>query len=512
MVPITLRSGVNQLPLYTWSDRECCLPSGATRATLETSLVPGLEVGTFLLFEEVLGPRTGAGADADPEHRHVVRLTSVEAVTDPLNGTDLVEIAWDEADALPFPLCISGRTDDAHGAQYIEAISLARGNVVPADHGLSLTTGESLGTVGAEARLFRPHLQKAPLTHAVTLPREGDGSTPPAAEFDQYDPSEALPQIHLRSQLATTSLRWDPQRDLLSSDRFATEFVAEIDDEGIAHLRFGDGTQGREPAEGSQFSAVYRIGNGRAGNVGRDTLTRVVTSQTGIVRVRNPLSATGGRDPEDPEQVRRYAPQAFRVQQRAVTELDYASVAERHPEVQRAAATFRWTGSWYTVFVTIDRRRGRLVDVDFELELRRHLNFFRMAGYDLEVDPPRFVPLELLLQVCVKPDYERSEVRRELLEVFSNRTLPDGRQGFFHPDLWTFGQPLYLSRLYAAAATVEGVESAEVTIFKRWAREEVPDEFEKGVMKMDRLEIVRLDNDPSFQENGLIEFELEGGR
>jgi hypothetical protein len=70
------------------------------------------------------------------------------------------------------------------------------------------------------------------------------------------------------------------------------------------------------------------------------------------VKVRNPLSARGGQDPEPIAHAKLLAPVAFRTQERAVTEDDYAAAAERHPDVQRAAATRRWTGSWYTMFIT----------------------------------------------------------------------------------------------------------------------------------------------------------------
>ena len=43
----------------------------------------------------------------------------------------------------------------------------------------------------------------------------------------------------------------------------------------------------------------------------------------------------GGVEPESVDRVRVDAPEAFRVQQRAVTEADYSEVAQRHPEVQR---------------------------------------------------------------------------------------------------------------------------------------------------------------------------------
>ena len=68
------------------------------------------------------------------------------------------------------------------------------------------------------------------------------------------------------------------------------------------------------------------------------------------------LPARGGADPEPMQQVRLDAPQAFRAQERAVTEADYAAAAQRHSGVQRAACTRRWTGMFHTMFITVDRR------------------------------------------------------------------------------------------------------------------------------------------------------------
>ena len=197
----------------------------------------------------------------------------------------------------------------------------------------------------------------------------------------------------------------------------------------------------------------------------------------------NPLPAVGGVDPEAMEQVRQFAPQAFRVQERAVTPADYVEVTQRRADVQRAAATLRWTGSWYTAFVTADRAGGLAVDDRFESDLRGYLNRYRLAGYDLEINGPIFVPLELALLVCVKPDHFRSDVKQALLRTFSNQTLPDGRRGFFHPDNFTFGQPLYLSRIYEAALAVDGVDSVEVQKFQRWGKtpqQELADERADG--------------------------------
>ena len=93
---VTLREACNEIPFHTWTDRGCCLSKGATRATLRHAPIPDLQPGVLLLLEEVVGPKTGAAADADPKHRHVVRLSEVETGSDPLDGTPIFEVARQE--------------------------------------------------------------------------------------------------------------------------------------------------------------------------------------------------------------------------------------------------------------------------------------------------------------------------------------------------------------------------------------------------------------------------------
>ncbi len=499
---LTLRRTHNRISFYTWSDSECCLPRGSTRATLlDSSTEPlQLEAGQVLIFEEVRSPTTGAEADADPSLRHAVLLTRVTPKVDRLDGTPIVEIAWAGADALPFPVCVSALIRGPQGNLPVADVSVARGNVVLADHGRTYVDEPLLPPLAPEDAPYRPRLARVPLTYRGPIDRTSAAATM----------RRELRTVRPWVELLGDGLTWSPQYDLLSSDRFRPEFVVEMEADGVAHLRFGDGVLGRRPTEGAQFSATYRVGNGQVGNVGAEAITRVVLAGSGIARVRNPLAATGGTDPEPTEQARLFAPQAFRVQERAVTEADYAEVTGRHPEVQQAVATIRWTGSWYTVFVTVDRKGGLPVDADFEEELRAHLERYRIAGYDLEVSAPVFVPLDLLLRVCAKPGYFRSNVKRALLIALSSRALPGGGRGFFHPDNFTFAQPVYLSRIYQAAMAVPGVASVEVLRFQRWGQ--APNqEIDSGVLKLGALEVARLDNDPNFPENGKLEIVVEGG-
>lgn len=257
--------------------------------------------------------------------------------------------------------------------------------------------------------------------------------------------------------------------------------------------------------------ARYRIGSGRAGNVGAGTIAHAVTIEPNVLAVRNPLAARGGVEIEDAATVRRRAPQAFRRQERAVTPADYAEVTERHPGVQRAAATLRWTGSWHTVFVTVDRVGALPVDAGFEETIAQHVDRYRMAGHDTEFNDPVHVSLEIDLLVCVLPTHFRSHVKAGLLQVLGNGALPDGRRGLFHPDNLTFGQTVYLSPIYAVARQVAGVASVQVTRFQRQGTED-PVSLAEGFMTLGRLEIPRLDNDPNFPERGVLRLTLFGGK
>ena len=540
----------NEMAFYTWGEAQCCLPVGATKATLKDDATKRLRLrpGDVLIFEERRGPLTGQSADADPNHRQAVRLTTVNPaaalvlqggleadrtpgaiVTDPLNDQPIVEIAWAAEDALRFPVCLSAITDAAHGAEKVEGISVALGNIVLVDHGLTIE-GEVLGAVpqpivflapggeGTRCQLaapmavpprFTPILKERPLTQAAPL----DPAAPSATASLRWPVTAVLPAISLTGASNGTPAIWTPVRDLLASRPDDREFVVEVETDLAAALRFGDDRHGRRPDSGTGFSATYRVGNGSRGNVGADALVHFVADNVAgaIAAVRNPLAAVGGAEPESLEDVRQRAPSAFRTQERAVTPADYAEVTERNPQIQQAAATLRWTGSWRTVFITADRVGGAQVDAGFEQDLRQFVEPYRMAGQDLEVDAPRPVPLEITLRVCVKPDHFRSDVRAALQQIFSKDTLPDGRRGVFHPDNFTFGQPVYLSQIYAAAQAVDGVASVDVTQFERQGRPD-PQAFADGVLKFARLEIPRLDNDPNFPERGAFHLTMEGGK
>lgn len=561
----------SKIHFYTWGNKECCLPRGTTRATLIGELVkdedgepekppckpdkvPGfdgdpsdqsapqqgvvrdsshpklhLNPGDVLVFEEVVGPETGHSGDADPKHRHAVRLTQVEAGIDPLNDQPVIEIVWAAEDALPFPLCLSSLGPPPE-CEIIENVSIAWGNVILVDHGQtrdedlgSVPVGESVECCKGEGVLadtvvipgyYRPHLQYVPLTFSQPL-----APYMPASKALKQDVRQALPQIVLNgiSPQAGDS-EWVPRPDLLASGRDDQHFVAEIDNDGRAHLRFGDDESGEKPDAGTTFHATYRIGNGLKGNVGAEAISHMVLRKTRLsgisLEVRNPLPAQGGTAPEPMAEVKLYAPHRFRKDlQRAITADDYTAIVEREfkEKVQRAAAKLRWTGSWYEVLVAVDPFGQEEADSELLDAITKRLHRYRRMGHDLVVKSARRVPLDIEMLVCVLPNYLRGHIKAALLDLFSNRILPDGRKGFFHPDNLTFGEGIYLSKLVAIAVAVEGIESVRVTRLQRF-NEPANREIENGVLPLGPFEIARLDSDPSFPENGKLTLDVRGGR
>ena len=548
--PIELYEAHNSIGVYAWGDTECCLPMGATVATLRDGWtveddapvrrLRHLKPGDYLLFEEVIGPKTGNPADADPRHRQVVRLISVRDSEDPLFTTTagdeerpqpVVEVAWAVEDALTFPLCVSVRLP-APDCTLVDDVSVARGNVILVDHGAQAGP-QDLGTVGVAeevgececgdamvevsrvAARFGPVLEGVPLTFAAPVAPEL-----PASRALAQDPRLASAGIVSLTSVAEDgpAWRWEVREELLSSGAGDRHVVVEIDDDGRAHLRFGDGDSGRAPEPSSAFTVLYRVGNGPAGNIGADTVTGIGWRGKSVsganLRCRNPLPASGGRAAETLAEARLAAPGSIATTiERAITADDYAALARRDPEgrVQGAGAALRWTGSWYAAQVAIDPTGTDLPVEPLIDGIARRLRPYRRIGHDLDVRQATYVPMAIELQICVLPSYVRGQVEAALRDAFGAGVAASGRPGVFHPDRLTFGQAITSSRLIADAQSVPGVASARVLRLERLGEGD-RGEVAAGILQLAPLEVPQLGQDPSLPERGTLMLRMEGGR
>jgi hypothetical protein len=225
---------------------------------------------------------------------------------------------------------------------------------------------------------------------------------------------------------------------------------------------------------------------------------------------------TNGADAETAQHIQRMAPQAFRaVQYRAVLPADYEKAAETLPWVLKAGTSFRWTGSWLTVFTSVDPKAGTsaaanatLADQEQLIEL---LNRRRLAGYESYAPPPTLVSIDLQITVCVKTGWLSSDVEAGVLARLADAVQPDGTAGFFYADSFTFGTPLFRSNLEAAIQGVDGVKGVLDVQYRRRGASNLFQPLPQ-VLQFGSTEILRLVNDPDYPERGTIRVFAEGGR
>ncbi|MFI1044901.1 putative baseplate assembly protein [Streptomyces griseoruber] len=330
----------------------------------------------------------------------------------------------------------------------------------------------------------------------------------PASAALTQDPRAALPAVTVTAYApdGTPAGEWTPRRDLLTATPDTRAFVGEAEQDGRLALRFGDGVNGEPPPAGGRIAVRHRVGNGAAGNVGAEAIGHLVLCDGGddaVTLVRNPLPARGGTEPEALDEVRRLAPlQPHRVRLRAVTADDYAELASAVPGVQRAAADFRWTGTGQEVHVAVDALGTGAPGAKLLDRVAHTLDGVRRIGHDVVVRPATAVPVDLELKVCAAAGHQRGHVRDAV-----RRTV----LALFAPDAVTFGDPVRISRVVAAAAAVPGVTSVLVTRLRRLF---APDagELDDGLLRIGPLEVAQLEDDRDRPENGRLHIEIGGGR
>jgi hypothetical protein len=487
---------------YWWDDSRQCLLAGATKMWIQGQGF-GFSAGQNLLID------TAAQTTADPPTREIVQLASVTEQADPLFNVAITQLIWEQPLAYNHDLTrtvLAGNLVPAtQGRRYTETFAIDQ---TPVGTNVPLAIVRT-GPNNSPQYLYT--LQNPPLVW-LTQP---DGSTLPEIFVVEQPQSAALPPVNW--EFRSTLLDAEPFEDSYTLDPVSYIPLGQNSDSSVSYeyaggngstIRFGDDVFGEIPETGSVFRVTYRVGGGSAGNVAADSITTIGPGAGSLVlRVTNPFAAAGGMDAEPAEQVRSLAPQAFRaVQYRAVLPVDYQNAAETLPWVLRAGTTFRWTGSWFTIFTTADPEGTEQVTVDEQVQLINLLNRYRMAGYESYVPPPDYLAIDLYVTVCASPQAFQGDVETALVAA-----LNTSQTGFFYTDNFTFGTPLEPSALEAAIQSANGVAGVVSVKYR-----------ERGItpcwtcltqpLVVGPSQILRMDNDPSRPERGSLTVIVEGGK
>jgi hypothetical protein len=501
-----LRPGYGDpIPVIAPPGAAVTLAAGALSATLSGSF-PDFQTGDALCFDD------------DAGHREVVLLSAApQLVAGTGAGSAITVVQWSAATPI--------QADFGPGAV------VARGNLVLAAEGQTVVNevvrdaNSGPDDPGVRQRLPLAQEPLAYLDAATLATFAGPGAAAAAAAAAGF---AALSSRHVSTitlHVGDAPDVWQERSTLLDSGPTDRVFRVEIDNPGGATVVFGDGTFGLRPVTTARVAATYRVGGGSAGNVAADTLgvfdPAAQAANPWLIAVTNPLRATGGRDQEPLEHARRFGPPSVQTPLVAVTADDYRDAAQGYTDdlgqtpVRRASASLRWSGSWLMATLAVDHRDAAAVtDAALRGPLLASLDARRLVGSDVEVAAPSFVAVDLAVDLDLAPGFLPASVTQAVADAFSNRDLPGGRTGFFHPDNFSFGNRLDVSAVYAELMAVPGVAAARVVRLAR-LRSARPDQetavnLGQGYLAVGPNEILRLDNDRNFPENGTLTLQVSG--
>lgn len=526
-----------QIPVHAWSDEVETLPRGSNSAWVRVDGAPlQLEPGDFL----ILSPRPDPNnLSIDFAKRHLVRLVDVsDPIKDPVGGVegdvpkpiDVQQLTWHIDDATPHDLAIGHSRGDDSSAVFL-------GNIILADHGLSGIVRERLPLTPdrrAQADIDADlSLQNNPLKETIRGRRYRPSLTQKtiamrsapvdltlatsANEIFQGSQTRTLPDLKLiqkdPEQDNAEPIKWTAISSIIEADKDDRVFVADIESDGKVKIRFGDYGHGKPPPPNVYFEAHYGVGSGLEGNVGANVIRTVIARTAGQMPdgCWNPMPASGGRRPETAEQIRVNAPGSIQTQRRAITAADYAARTMDHVSVQRASARIVQTNSGEFVYIAVDRFGGGALEDQDISTLTAWIEPYRMMGHRISLQSPKFVPLELDLDVCVTSSLTKDRVIEGLKRRFSDQELGENEVGFFHPDRMTFGASIFASDVIAEAKREPNVVDVSITNIRR-QRHARPEAFQTGELSFASDEIPILENSRRRPDNGILRIQVKEAR
>jgi hypothetical protein len=171
--------------------------------------------------------------------------------------------------------------------------------------------------------------------------------------------------------------------------------------------------------------------------------------------------------------------------------------------VQPAGATTRWTGSWLTTFVTPDPLGSLSLSQARRDALEDLVDRVRQAGHEVHVSDPVFMDLDLEIAICIEAGAYFGQVQERVVRALTGPARFVDPPWFFHPDNFSFGDPLWRAELEAAVAAVPGVLAVEAMRIRRRGETDFS-AFTASRIEVAGDRIVRLRNDPGKPDQGSL--------
>lgn len=307
------------------------------------------------------------------------------------------------------------------------------GNVIAASRGESVVD-EVLGS-GDAARVFQAfQLRKSPLTY-LNDPAAPDGR---------------------RSTLSVrvNGFLWTEVASFFGAGPQDEVYIVRQNDQQETTLTFGDGQTGaRLPTGINNVTATYRFGAGSA-KPPAGAIAQLAKPVPGLRRVVSPVAAGGGKDSDQPDEIRTNAPNSALLLGRAISLPDFEALAREFGGVVNAQATWAWD----------ERQQRAVVKVWFIADggdIAQALQAFLIGQADphtplVATAAIAQTPSNLVINLGLDPRADSEWV----LEAV-RQTLTDNQTGLLALAQIPIGRPLFRSQLFAAILGVAGTQSVQ---------------------------------------------------
>jgi hypothetical protein len=316
-----------------------------------------------------------------------------------------------------------------------------------------LAVGSATKPDGSPDPNFKMAIDAIAVTEGRSIVNEvigvSDGS--PNQQLQLAQPRVLAGSLQIVTQTSPPTAPWTQRDTLAFSIATDRDFTAQVDENDVTTVLFGDGRYGQIPPAAVQILASYRTGGGTAGNVGAGQINSINQSaqlQLLGAKIYNTLPASGGAERESIEQAIKFAPTVFSSMRRAVTGQDYVARAKQFPGISKARAE---GGNWNSVRLFVaPTGAGDLPNDILKRDLLAYFEDKRMLTTSVQIENPDYVRIVVTAKIGARAVFGNDDV------------LTDARAtvaALFAFESVDFGQVIYLSDLYQALEARPGVDN-----------------------------------------------------
>lgn len=241
-----------------------------------------------------------------------------------------------------------------------------------------------------------------------------------------------------------------------------------------ATLIFGDNVRGKSPSPNDNYSCFYRVGGGTRGNVSPGSINFSIPANVNnlkdiSVNITNPTKATGGRNSETIEHARKWGPNFFKTQYRAVTGEDYTTFANQFVSTVgqsgKSIAALRSSGAGsnmidiYTVAFAdeVEGVQAQLerAPITYKSELISYLNEYKMLTDEITIVDGLIRTLDVKATIYIDKTYEPFE--EDIKRAASNKILQ-----FFDLSKREFGEVVRTDQLNREIFSIPEVRFSKI--------------------------------------------------